>query len=100
MKIEFLDEARLEFLEALSFYEDKETGLGQRFKDEADRNIQWIAANPDLLRVRHGGYRRINLRIFPYYIPYVIKGDTIWILAVAHGHRKPHYWIYRKKQVP
>jgi plasmid stabilization system protein ParE len=99
MKIEFLAEARLEFLEVLSFYEDKQGGLGRCFKDEVDKSVRWIASNPDLLRVRPGGYRRMNLRIFPYYVPYIIKGDTIWILAVAHGHRKPRYWIHRKGQV-
>ena len=100
MKIEFLDEARLEFLEALSSYEAEQPGLGQRFKDEVDRNIRWIASNPEVLRVRRGGYRRMNLRIFPYFIPYIISADTVWVVAVAHGHRRPHYWIHRRRQVP
>ena len=100
MKTEFLDEARQEFLQALSFQEDQQAGLGQRFKDEVDRNVLWIASHPDVLRVRPGGYRRMNLRIFPYYIAYIIRGDTIWVLAVAHGHRKPDYWVHRKTQVP
>ncbi|MGO8698114.1 MAG: type II toxin-antitoxin system RelE/ParE family toxin [Limisphaerales bacterium] len=100
MKTEFLDEARQEFLQALSFLESQQAGLGQRFKDEVDRNVLWIASHPDVLRVRPGGYRRMNLRIFPYYIAYLIRGDTIWVLAVAHGHRKPDYWVRRKTQVP
>ena len=64
MKIDFLDEARLEFLEVLSFYEDKQAGLGRRFKDGVDKSVRWIASNTDLLRVRPDGYRRMNLRIF------------------------------------
>ncbi len=99
MRIEFLAEARLEFLEALSFYDAEQSGLGKRFKDELDQKIRWIAANPEVLRVRRGGYRRMNLRIFPYYIPYVIRGEIVWLLAVAQGHRRPHYWIHRKGQV-
>ena len=100
MRIEFLDEARLEFLEALSFYEGEQAGLGQRFKDEVDKSIRWIVANPEVLRVRGGGYRRMNLRIFPYYLPYIIRGGNVWLLAVAHGRQRPHYWIQRKGQVP
>ena len=99
MKVEFLDEARLEFLEALSFYEAEQAGLGKRFKDEVDKSIGWIVANPEVLRIRRGGYRRMNLRVFPYYLPYIIRGGIVWLLAVAHGHRKPRYWIQRKAQV-
>ena len=40
MRVEFLDEARLEFLEAISAYEAKRPGLGQRFKDEFDPTLK------------------------------------------------------------
>jgi toxin ParE1/3/4 len=99
MTITFLAEARAEFLEAVSYYESARLGLGQRFKDEVDRNVLWISDHPELCRLRPGGYRRVNLRTFPYYIPYIVRGSTLWILAVAHGSRKPEYWIRRKKSI-
>jgi hypothetical protein len=37
----------------------------------------------------------MNLKIFPFYLAYAIWEDTIWILAVAHGARRPEYWIER-----
>ena len=99
MKIAFLQEARSEFLDALSYYEAAKPGLGERFKDEVDRTVLWLADHPELCRLRAGGYRRMNLRIFPYYIPYITRGTILWILAVAHGSRKPEYWISRKGYV-
>jgi len=42
--------------------------------------------------------RLINLRAFPYYIPFIIRGSTLWVLAVAHSARKPEYWINRKQE--
>ena len=99
MSITVLQEAQLEFLDAISHYEAERPGLGQRFKDEVDRSLLWIAARPELQRLRPGGYRRLNLRVFPFYIPYVIRGDTVWVLAVAHGSRKPDYWV-RRKNIP
>ncbi len=30
---------------------------------------------------------------FPYKILYSIEKDHIYIIAVAHQHRKPNYWI-------
>jgi toxin ParE1/3/4 len=93
--IHFVDEAQEEFLDAISFYEGIRTGLGRRLKDEADCCVLWIADHAELYRVRPGGYRRINLRGFPYYVPYVVRERTLWVLAVAHASRKPLYWISR-----
>lgn len=38
----------------------------------------------------------MNLKVFRYYVAYFIWQDVIWILAIAHGHRRPEYWIVRK----
>lgn len=98
MKIRFVEEAQLEFLDAISDYEAARSGLGQRFKDEVDRSVSWIADHPELYRLRPSAYRRINLRIFPFYIPFIVREQTLWILAVAHASRKPLYWISRRGQ--
>jgi len=98
MNIIFVPEAKDEFLDAISYYEEAREGLGERFKDEADRCILWMAEHSGLYRVRLVGYRRINLRAFPYYIPFIIRGSTLWVLAVAHSARKPEYWINRKQE--
>lgn len=37
-------------------------------------------------RLRPGGYRRVNLKIFPYYILYAVRDSMIWNLAIALGH--------------
>ena len=95
MIVEFLPQARSELIAAVEYYEDQLIGLGQRFWDEVDQHISWIVANPETPQLRTGGYRRINLRIFPYYIAYLIRDPVIWILAVAHGHSLPEYWIDR-----
>ena len=99
MNIRFVEEAQREFLDAISFYEEARAGLGRRFKDEVDRSVLWIADHPELYRLRPGAYRRINLRVFPYYVPYIVREQTLWVLAVAHGSRKPLYWIFRRNEV-
>ncbi len=98
MTIRFVEEARQELLDAISYYEDIRADLGTRFKDELDRGILWIAAHPELYRVRPAGYRRINLRIFPYYVVYAVRSETLWILGVAQSARTPLYWISRRMQ--
>lgn len=48
-----------------------------------------------LRRERPGGYRRVNLTGFPYYIAYFIRGEHIVVAAVAHASRHPDYWKMR-----
>ena len=100
MTAEILQEAEAELTEAIAHYEDIEAGLGLRLKQEARTAIRWIQDHPELPRLRPKGYRRVNLKIFPYYIAYFIWDDRIWVLAVAHGRRRPEYWLDRKKKIP
>lgn len=89
-------EAEKEVKDAILYYEEKQEGLGVRFRDEADEYIRWILENPEVPRLRRLGYRRVNFDVFPYYIPYIIHENHIWILAFAHASKIPHYWIKRK----
>jgi plasmid stabilization system protein ParE len=95
MTLRIVQEAAAELADAISYYESIENGLGIRLKEEVRAALAWIAENPELVRLRPNGYRRMNLKIFPFYLAYAIWEDTIWILAVAHGARRPEYWIER-----
>ena len=100
MKVTILQEASFEFDEAISYYHGIDEVLGLRFKALGFQLVEWIEFNPEVLSIRAKGYRRANFKGFPYYIPYVIREDTIWILAFAHAARKPHYWAPRLDSVP
>jgi len=91
MKIRFLKEAPREFLAAIEYYDRQENGFGQRFETETDRAVL-------VCPLRRGLYRRLNLRVFPYYIAYVVRESTLWIVAIAHSRRRPEYWIKRTHQ--
>lgn len=99
MRIVVLPEAADEFDDATDHFEQEQPGLGQRFRDEVDQHIRWIAEHAELSRLRPGGYRRVNLKVFPYYVAYLIWQEEVWILAIAHGHRKPEYWIRRRQNL-
>jgi plasmid stabilization system protein ParE len=97
MNIVFLDQANREFSDAVQYYDSQEPGLGQRFEEEIERAIHWLSINPEACALRRGIYRRMNLRVFPYYIPYVIREQTLWVVAIAQSQRRPEYWIRRAK---
>jgi hypothetical protein len=73
MRIRFVNEARLELLAGIWYYEEQQPQLGHRFKIEVERSLLWLADHAEVCRLRSGGYRRLNLRIFPFYIPYINK---------------------------
>jgi plasmid stabilization system protein ParE len=95
MRLVILGEAEREFAESVAYYEAKEPGLGWRFRNEVVKAVNRIFRHPELSRLRPKGYRRFNLHAFPHYIAYVVRGDTIWIVAIAHAHRRPEFWIGR-----
>ena len=97
MTLEFLPEAMVEFREAVAYYEGKQRGLGKRFATEIQKACAMILEHPLMWRERVGGFRRLNCPVFPHYIAYVIRGETVVIAAVAHGSRYPDYWKNRLK---
>lgn len=99
MKKKILHQAFEELSDAIAYYEEQQVGLGLRLKDEVDQHVNWILDNSTVPQVRRGSYRRVNLKVFTYYIAYIIREDTLWILAIAHSHRKPEYWIKRKNEI-
>ena len=95
MKLEFLNEAFAELEAAADYYKSKEAGLGDRFIDEVREICETILKHPLLWRERGGGFRRVNLPVFPFYIAYFIRKDIILVAAVAHESRHPDYWKRR-----
>ncbi len=95
MNLRILDEAAAELTDAIKRYESIEPGLGARLKDEVKSAVNWIDGHPGLPRIRSHGWRRVNLKIFPYYIAYLVHDEQIWVLAIAHSARRPEYWITR-----
>lgn len=99
MNLQILEQAENELDKAVAYHERIEAGLGLRLKEEARGVIHWILLNPELPSLRAKGYRRVNFKVFPYYVAYFIWADTIWILAVAHSKRRSEYWIRRKGEI-
>ena len=95
MNLEFLPEAQAEFKRAINYYEGKEKGLGKRLRDEVREVCSAIQDHPSIWREREGGFRRVNCPVFPYYIAYFIREDTILIAAIGHGSKHPDYWKQR-----
>ena len=96
MKVIFAKLAKLELDDATIYYELEHPGLGIKFKDEVKKNIERIKKYPEAAVLERGEIRKSLLHKFPYKILYSIESDHIFIIALAHQHRKPEYWVNRK----
>lgn len=67
-------------------------GATAAFLTELDGAVERIAETPGQWPVYLQGTRRFLLRKFPFAIIYREVGETIQLVAVAHGRRKPGYW--------
>ena len=95
MRVRFLQAAKFELHDAVEYYNRESPGLGYELLWEVFFAIDRIKQFPQAWQRFHEDARRCLIRRFPYGIIYVQEQDRILILAVAHLHREPDYWIDR-----
>jgi plasmid stabilization system protein ParE len=93
MKIIFDEFAKNEFQDAIEYYDFEVAGLGKKFKEEIKRALRNVKKFPHIGTVEEDEIRRYILHKFPFKILYSVEKDYIYIIAVAHMHREPDYWI-------
>ncbi len=96
--VSILQEASVEFTEAVRWYEERRPGLGAEFFDAVSATLETMAAGPDLGATLIEGRpeRRILVPQFPYQIVYHLTASELLIIAVAHLRRRPGYWKSRR----
>ena len=97
MKIRFLTLAQQEVDEAFVWFEEQAEGKGFDFLDELDRVVRLVKVFPLAAPQIQPEIRRRLFARFPYSLVYGFDNDTIVVIAVAHFHRAPHYWVDRLK---
>ncbi len=95
MNVRFLTPAQRELDDAVAWYNRQAAGLGQELLDELDRAVRRVVAFPMSYAEIEPGIRRCRLARFPYGLIYGTDGETLVVVAVAHLHRRPRYWIER-----
>ena len=97
MKVIFSKYARQELDDATQHYEIEYQGLGKRFRDEVRKAAKRISEYPEAWSVERGEVRKCILHKFPYKLLYSIESNHVFIIAVAHQHRRPDYWVERNE---
>jgi plasmid stabilization system protein ParE len=98
LSIELHPRAIAEAREARRWYEERSPAAAGAFMAELDRAMEQIRQAPDRWPLYLHGTRRYLLKRFPYVIVYREVTESLQIVAVAHGRRRPGYWQRRLKQ--
>lgn len=86
----FKPAARLEFEEAVAWYETQRPGLGREFATEVKLALDRAQERPEMFRTVRGRARKIRLRRFDKYsIYFAVKEDAFAVLSVFHAARNP-----------
>lgn len=99
MPVSFLTLAAEEFNEAVAYYESEQLGLGERFREEVARSLTRIENFPLAYNSFTDRTRRCLVAKFPFGIIYRFdpENEKILVLAIAHLHRRPNYWVGRSE---
>jgi toxin ParE1/3/4 len=88
----FHSEAEAEFIESAAHFEREVPGLGRRFGRAVKEALEIIVKHPEIGSRLNGELRSFVVAGFPYSIIYAPYQGSLFVLAVAHGRRKPGYW--------
>ena len=81
----------------MRYYEEvADSRLADDFYEEFRGKVLEVAENPGHFNERVGGYKRANMRRFPYNFLFRETGADIRILVVRHHARNPRYGANRK----
>ena len=87
----FLSRSLKELFEAWEWYEDRQVGLGDRFRNDVYKKITDIETRPESYPNKKGNFREARLKIFPYLIIYRInkRQKKIVLVSIFHMSRNP-----------
>ncbi|HTM45958.1 MAG TPA: type II toxin-antitoxin system RelE/ParE family toxin [Polyangiaceae bacterium] len=88
-------EALAEAEAAAQYYAARNIKASVAFSDALLAAIREIESAPHIFPAHVNETRRLLLRTFPFSVVYIFDEQRIFIIAVAHGSRRPGYWISR-----
>jgi plasmid stabilization system protein ParE len=87
--------ARVEFDEAIDWYEQQRPGLGDDFAEAVQDVFNKISATPLIHATVLRDIRRGNVQRFPYSVYYRVKPKWVVVISVFHNRRDPRIWQTR-----
>lgn len=94
-RLHLWDEADLDVVDAVVWYEAQRVGLGADLLMELDAIMARIAQTPLQFPEIRNGVRRALLHKFPYSVYFKVGHEVVEVVAIVHQHRSPTTWEER-----
>lgn len=95
MEVVYHPSVKQDVIEALKYYAEISPRLADEFEYEVRLFVSQAADNPHRFHLNERGFRRANLRRFPYHILYEARENFIRVMHVRHNKRHPDYNLER-----
>ncbi len=80
-------EAEADLSGSFLWYEEKRKGLGFDFLLQVDAGLRFLSRNPKANEIRYKTVRVQLIKRFPFKIIYVVKEQSVIVLAILHEKR-------------
>ena len=94
-KVEILSAAKSDLFQAKNWYNLQRDNPGNEFLFEIDKLQAQIKINPEQFPKNRNEIRKAVVKRFPFCLYFVLKSDTIKVIAVFHNSRNPIIWKER-----
>ncbi len=84
--------AREDIQEIVDYYDIKASHITNRFLEKLFTEFDVIKENPKLFQEKYRKTRVRYIKGFPYGIHYILRAQTVEVLAVLHTSRNPKLW--------
>lgn len=98
--VKILTPAETDAVQTALWYDAQAPGLGSQFLAEVNAAAARLMLNPEIHCLRFADVRRAPVARFKFYgLYYLIRDREVWVLAVLHGARHPHWLSVRRAQL-
>jgi plasmid stabilization system protein ParE len=87
--------AKEDIQQIVDYYDIKAAHITDSFLESLYSEFDIIIENPELFQKKYRGTHVRYIKGFPYGIHYILKGQTVEVLAVLHTSRNPEIWKKR-----
>lgn len=89
--------AEVELIEASSWYESRQQGLGADLILEVGTQVERARGTPQQFPVweHDRRFHKALVERFPYVVFFRFTDEEVFVFALAHTKRRPAYWLSR-----
>ena len=89
--VRFHPAAAQEVESTYDWYAARDPAVAHGFREELRRAIETVTSNPRTWPLYGDRARRYVFPRYPFSLVYILRGDDVEVVAVAHGRRRPGY---------